>query len=102
MFGQGCFVGVVDFGVVDFCAGVGVVGVVGVVAALDSVVVVELGAAAAPAMPEAAPPAASAPAIIVAPSILDICMGWDLLGEWMVCVSSTMLRATAKPTRRRS
>jgi hypothetical protein len=78
MLGQGSFPGVVDFGVADFCGGVGVVGVVAVLAA-----VLELGAAAAPAIPEAAPPAASAPATIVAPSILDTFMrrppggGWD-------------------------
>jgi hypothetical protein len=42
-------------------------------------VLVELGAAAAPAMPETAPPAARAPATIVAPSSLDVFMGSNLL-----------------------
>ncbi len=61
MFGHGCLVGGAGFG-----AGAGVVDVLGV----------ELvGAAAAPAMPTAAPPAASAPAIIPALSILEMCMG---------------------------
>ena len=41
----------------------------------------ELGAAAAPAMPETAPPAASAPATIVAPSSLDVFMRSNLLGR---------------------
>jgi hypothetical protein len=75
MFGQG------PLCCVDLCCGVeglvgfgvGVVGVevVPVEAALLLPVVPELDAAEAPAMPEAAPPAARAPATIVAPSILD-------------------------------
>lgn len=69
MFGQGVL-DVPDFGgVADFCPG----GVVLLGAAGAGVVVVELvGAAEAPAMPAAAPPAASAPVTIVAWSILDI------------------------------
>jgi len=39
----------------------------------------ELGAAAAPAMPATAPPEASAPATIVAPSILEMVMFENLL-----------------------
>ncbi len=68
-------------GAPDFWLGAGLEGVVGVVVVVDSVVVVPvvpvvlepLGAAAAPAMPATAPPVASAPATIVAPSILDRC-----------------------------
>ena len=64
MFGQ-CFPGDPPFGCADFDPGAGVdgVGVVGVVvvAVVDvdvvAAVLVELGAAAAPAMPETAPPA---------------------------------------------
>lgn len=37
--------------------------------------VLPLGAAAAPAMPAIAPPVASAPATIVAPSIFEMCIG---------------------------
>jgi hypothetical protein len=69
MFGQGVL-DVPDFGgVADFCSG----GVVLLGGAGAGLVVVELvGAAEAPAMPAAAPPAASAPVTIVAWSILDI------------------------------
>jgi hypothetical protein len=75
MFGHGCFPGDPDF------AGAGVDGVDAVGADVVGVVVVleGLGAAAAPAMPETAPPAASAPATIVAPSSLDVFMRSDLL-----------------------
>jgi hypothetical protein len=106
MFGQGSFPGVVDFGVGAFCpgVGVGVVGVLGVVGVVALVVVlglvvgvlavpvVELGAAAAPAIPEAAPPAASAPATIVAPSIFDICMRFYLLGVGGLCLANHLAR----------
>jgi hypothetical protein len=70
MFGQGVFVeGVVDF--VDGVAGVlGVAEVVGV-----ELVEVELGAAAAAAMPTTEPPTASAPATIVALSLFEMCIG---------------------------
>lgn len=79
MFGQWCFVGEVDFGVVEFgavlvvdAAGVEVVGVVDVeLLGADEELV---GAAAAPAMPAAAPAVASTPAIIVALSILETCI----------------------------
>ncbi len=97
MFGHGPLPGVPDLGgEPDFGAGDGtdgvevdveVVGVaaVGVVAVegvgLVAVVLEELGAAAAPAIPETAPPAASAPATIVAPSSLDVFMRSNLLGR---------------------
>ncbi len=86
MLGQGAFVPEPVCGAV-FCDGVAgagavlvdgveVVGVVGVV----GVVVVELVVAAeAPAIPAAAPPVASAPATMVAWSILDIRIGSNLL-----------------------
>jgi hypothetical protein len=83
MFGHGCLPGVVDLGAADFpgVVGVGVVGVVDVDAAgtFDPLLVVGVavdvvGAAAAPAMPAAAPPVASAPATIVAPSIFEMRM----------------------------
>jgi hypothetical protein len=50
---------------------------------LPLAVSLERGAAEAPAMPEAAPPAASAPATIVAPSIFETFMfttSWGCLG----------------------
>jgi hypothetical protein len=81
-------VGLVVFGVV----GVGVV-VVPLEAALLLPVLVELDAAEAPAMPEAAPPAARAPATIVAPSILDTFMSQTSLGGWLVAVSHGGRRA---------
>jgi hypothetical protein len=96
MFGHGPLPGVApdlggepDFGAGDGVEGVVDVDVVGVAAvdvAVESVSVVaavleELGAAAAPAMPETAPPAASAPATIVAPSSLDVFMRSNLLGR---------------------
>jgi len=103
--GQGCFPGVVGFGVADFGAGVGVVAVV----AVEEVEVVWLtgsalpapaavpDAADAPAMPLAAPPATRAPATIVAPSILET----FILGKppgWMACVFCTILGARPKAT----
>jgi hypothetical protein len=97
MFGHGSLPGVVpdlggepDFGAGDGVdgvveVGIDVVGVVAVDVAVEGVVVAavleELGAAAAPAMPETAPPAASAPATIVAPSSLDVFIGSNLLGR---------------------
>jgi hypothetical protein len=42
-----------------------------------------LGAAAAPAMPASAPPPASAPATNVAPSVLFMCIGSNLLDRWV-------------------
>lgn len=83
MFGQGSFVAA------DFCGGAGVVGVVlfdvagaapadeDVFAGTAPVPVDAPGAVAAdaPAMPAAVPPVASAPATIVAPSILEMRMG---------------------------
>jgi hypothetical protein len=94
MFGHGPLPGVVPDlgGEPDFGTGDGVDGVVeldvdvvGVVAVEDVPVATvreELGAAAAPAMPETAPPAASAPATMVAPSSLDVFMRSNLLG-WL-------------------
>jgi hypothetical protein len=83
MLGQLCLLGVFDFGVADFCVGAGVLGVVDVEAtgapdplfAVVSELLVLPGDAAAPAMPAAAPPVASAPATIVAPSILEMFIG---------------------------
>jgi hypothetical protein len=91
MSGHGCLVldpdldGVPDWlGVVLAGVEVVVVDVVPVPApVLVPVVPVVAGAAAAPAMPATAPPEASAPAIIVAPSILDTFIGqtsWWLVG----------------------
>jgi hypothetical protein len=90
MFGHGPLPGVPALGgEPDFGAGEGVDGVVEVdvdVVGVTGVVAVvvaeeELGAAAAPAIPETAPPAASAPATIVAPSSLDVFMRSNLLGR---------------------
>jgi hypothetical protein len=88
MFGHGSLPGEPDFGGepdLGACVGdEGVADVLGVVVVGVVVWVVEvgvlaelleeLGAAAAPAIPETAPPAASAPATIVAPSSLDVFM----------------------------
>jgi hypothetical protein len=98
MFGHGPLPGEPDRGgEPDFGVGDGVEGVVGVdvdvdvvgvaagVVAVEGVAVAavleELGAATAPAMPETAPPAASAPATIVAPSSFDVFMRSNLLGR---------------------
>jgi hypothetical protein len=75
-----------DFEVPDFwaCA----VPVVGGVVELDVVaagVVAVLDDDAASAIPAAAPPVASAPATIVAPSILEIVMGSNLLCRLLGC-----------------
>jgi hypothetical protein len=78
MFGHGCFAGEVDFWEGVVAVGVDVVGAVDWV--LVAALVVVLGAAAAPGIPETAPPVASAPATIVAPRILDMVMLSNLLG----------------------
>jgi hypothetical protein len=49
------------------------------------VVFVVVGAVAALAIPAAAPPVASAPATMVAPSILEMVIGSNLLGRLMGC-----------------
>jgi len=61
----------------------------------------ELDAAEAPVMPEAAPPAASAPATMVAPSILDMFIGKEPPGE-IGGVDSAILAVPAKAPRRRT
>jgi hypothetical protein len=104
MFGQGCPLVEPDFGVDDFCGGVGlvvdvdvdVVGVlveaVEVVEALGSAVLCVDGDAAAPAMPATAPPVASAPATIVAPSSLEMVIGVEppglIAGEQQSCATA--------------
>jgi hypothetical protein len=75
-----------DFEVPDFWAGAAEVLVVGVV-------VVDVDAALA--IPAAAPPVASAPATIVAPSIFEIVMRSNLLGRLLGC--EAMVRRLAKP-----
>jgi hypothetical protein len=103
MFGHGCLVLDPDLDCVpvpDWLGvvldGVGEVVVVGVVlvlaAALVLVVPVVVGAAAAPAMPATAPPEASAPATIVAPSSFDTFIGqtsWWWIEDCMCEPSST-------------
>jgi hypothetical protein len=64
------------------------------VAALLAPPLLELGAAAAPAIPAAAPPAAKAPATIVAPSILDTFTSRPPLGGGS-CVSHRAGRSLA-------
>ena len=61
----------------------------------------ELDAAEATVMPEAAPPAASAPATMVAPSILDMFIGKEPPGE-IGGVDSAILAVPAKAPRRRT
>ena len=92
MFGHGCLLGVADF-----CAGVGVVGVE--VVGVEVVGVEVVGAAPAPAMPIAAPPAPSAPAMIVALSILEMCIGLAPPVDGMGLLS-TIMRPEAKRRRR--
>jgi hypothetical protein len=85
MFGHEPFPGEADFCGVG--AGVDVVGAADWVLVdwvLALVLFVVVGAAAAPEMPATAPPVASAPATIVAPSILDMAMLSNLLGvDWL-------------------
>jgi hypothetical protein len=107
MFGQGLPLGVVDFG-----DGVGVLDVPGVLVVLgvvatcvaDAALVVPVvvdGAAEALAMPAAAPPVASAPATMVAPSILEMVMGQtSWIDGWGGCAA--IVRAPAKRQRRSS
>jgi len=68
-------------------AGLPGAGVVGVVDWVLPAAVVLLVAAAAPLMPAAAPPVASAPATIVAPSILDIFMVRTSWGRLAACAN---------------
>jgi hypothetical protein len=106
MFGQLCLPGVLVFGVADFCAGAGVLGVVDGEAtgapdplfAVVSELLVLPGDAAAPAMPAAAAPVASAPATIVAPSILEMFIGEP--PGWCTA-RSTIVRHAAKRGHRR-
>jgi hypothetical protein len=96
MFGHG-----LPLGVVDFCGGVVVVepDAAGALVCVPLVLVVDVaaGAAEALAMPAAAPPVARAPAIMVAPSILEMVIGSDLLGRWMGCAA--IVRARRKRER---
>jgi hypothetical protein len=99
MFGQAFPLGAPDF---DGALGEGVVvevlGVVDpVLAVLAAVVLGVVEAADALVMPAAAPPVASAPATIVAPSSLEIVMGrTSWFGWWGV----VMVRSVAKRKRR--
>lgn len=89
MFGHECFP-VAPLGAPDFWEGAGVVGL-GVVVVVDGVVLAalvgELVAAAAPLIPAAAPAVASAPATIVAPSILDMFMVRTSWGRLTACAA---------------
>jgi hypothetical protein len=118
MFGHG------PFTVPDLWVGAGLIGALGVVVlvlgvvlevVVESLLVVVLAVvpvdADAPAMPAAAPPVASAPATMVAPSILEIRMGWNLLGMFgigLMCCDPSCARALSagvearKDTRRRT
>jgi hypothetical protein len=97
MFGHAFPLGVADFGVV--VDGVELVGVVDVVlAAPVAAMLCVVGDADALAMPAAAPPVASAPATIVAPSILEMVIGSNLLGRLMGC--GAIVRDPAKRQRR--
>lgn len=97
MFGHG-----LPLGVPDFWLGAGVVGVVGVVdwvlAVFVEVVLCVVVAAPALEMPAAAPPVASAPATIVAPSSLEMDIGSNLLGSIGGC--AVIVRDPAKSQRR--
>src|SRR5262249_1637546 len=63
---------------------------------------VAFGAAAAPAIPAAAPTLASAPATSVTPSILDTVMRLNLLGRSIACTSDRGPRGYAGPKDRLS
>jgi hypothetical protein len=99
MFGQGFLPCSPDFGVVCLLAPLdGVVLVVGVlvdwlVVVLSPVLVVPVDAD-APAIPAAAPPVASAPATIVAPSSLDIVIRSTSFGS--LIVGDQIVRRLAK------
>jgi hypothetical protein len=87
-----------DFGAADFWLGVGAVLVVlGVVDDVDEeltdgdVLVAAVVEAAALDMPAATPPVASAPATMVAPSILEIVIRSNLLGRLGMCRPSWAL-----------
>jgi hypothetical protein len=92
MLGQACLVVDPGFGGLDG-AGLDVEGAValwvvvveGAAVLVVVVVVVVLLSAAAPEIPAAAPPVARAPATIVAPSILEIRIGFDLPLVDMTC-----------------
>jgi len=109
MFGHECFPGgAPEGGVVPVFApagGVGVAGVAGVVVVgvVDCVVavplVVELDAAPALEMPANAPPVASAPATIVAPSSFDVFMRSNL-HLWVGWLCRSIVRHGAKETPR--
>jgi hypothetical protein len=88
----------VGLGVVGLAGVVGVVGVVGVAGVLDCVFVVLVAVVAAPAlvMPAAAPPVASAPATMVAPSSLEMVIGSNLLGSIWGWGVPTIVRDVAK------
>jgi hypothetical protein len=90
-------------GAPDFCVGGVVVDGVVVVGVLDCVLVlgvVVVVAAPALALPAAPPPVASAPAIMVAPRILEMVIGSNLLGSIGVGGVLTIVRDVAKPQRR--
>lgn len=92
-------------GTADFCDGAPVEGVVaavvGVVVAVPAEFVVAVvglvEAADALVIPAAAPPQASAPAIMVAPSSLEMVMGWNLLGR--LVGGAVIVRTVAKRKR---
>jgi hypothetical protein len=101
MLGQGAFVPEPVWGAVfcDGVAGVGAVlveGFVGVVGVAGVVVVELVVAAEAPAIPAAAPPLASAPATIVAWSILETLIGSNLLDGWVMLVPILRPHANCK------
>ena len=92
MFGQWCVRGEPDLDGADLPGPAGVAGevlvdatgAVGSPPACVAPALVEADADAAPAIPAAAPPVATAPATIVAPSIFEMRMRWNLLSWWTV------------------
>jgi hypothetical protein len=89
--------GAPDGGAPDFWDGAGAVGVVDCV--VEAALLVLVGDAAAPAMPATAPVVASAPATIVAPSILDTFIVRTSWGRLTACAA--MVGPWAKRTRSR-
>jgi hypothetical protein len=82
MFGHGWLPDLVDLGVAGgVVVELDVLGAAALCVPVALVVLVVLGAADALAIPAAAPPVASAPATMVAPSILEMVIGSNLLGS---------------------
>jgi hypothetical protein len=101
MLGHGFPLGAAAFGLGAVRDGAGAVGVVDrVLVPVVEVVLCGVVAAPALAMPADAPPVASAPATIVAPSSLEMDIGSNLLGS--IAGTAVIVGDSAKPQRTRA